>query len=182
MHNYLPKYFTFIEEFDKEFLEKLNRKIAIIYRNSKNINKIDILKKLKIYCRQKKTKLYIANDFKLARKLDCDGLYISAHNKKLYKYNINIKIKFNVIGSAHSLDEILIKKKQGTKLIFLSPLFFNKKNNKYLGISKFNLLSNISKSKIIALGGINNTNIKKLNMINSCGFAAISLYKNKITL
>ena len=179
MHNYLPKYFTFIDKFNKEFLEKLSKKVAIIYRDNSNKIDLKIIQKLNFFCKTSKRKLFIANNIKLAKILDCDGVYISAYNKKLLRYDIGRKKKFRVIGSAHSLDEILIKEKQGVDLIFLSPLFYNKKNNRSLGISKFNLLSYKSRIKIIALGGINNTNIKKLKMIKNFGFAAISFFRNK---
>ena len=38
-----------------------------------------------------------------------------------------------------------------------------KKNSNYLGIYKFKLLKNLSKKKVVALGGINKFNKKKLN-------------------
>tara|TARA_B100000029_G_scaffold513835_1_gene614597 strand:- start:4972 stop:5514 length:543 start_codon:yes stop_codon:yes gene_type:complete len=180
MHNYLPKYFTFIDKFNKEFLKKLNKKVAIIYRNNSDKIDLKIVQKLKFFCKSSKRKLFIANNIKIAKRLDCDGVYISAYNKQLLRYDIGQKKKFKIIGSAHSLNEILTKEKQGVDLIFLSPLFYNKKNKRSLGISKFNLLSYKSKIKIIALGGINNTNIKKLKMIKNSGFAAISFFRNKI--
>ena len=62
--------------------------------------------------------------------------------------------------------------------IFLSPLFKIYKKNNYLEINKFLRLKNHSNQKIIALGGINKTNIKKLNMLNCYGFASISFIKS----
>ena len=35
-----------------------------------------------------------------------------------------------------------------------------------------------TKSKIIALGGINHLNLKKLNLVRSYGFAGISYFQN----
>ena len=53
--------------------------------------------------------------------LKADGLYISAHNQKL---NLrNLKKRYDIIGSAHNIREISIKKRQGCSLIFLSRLF-----------------------------------------------------------
>ena len=46
-----------------------------------------------------------------------------------------------------------------------------------MGIIKFNILSRLTDKKIIALGGINNSNIQKLNIINACGFSAITYFK-----
>ena len=83
------------------------------------------------------------------------------------------------MGSAHNLLEANIKKKQGVSLIFLSPLFQTKNYKKNLGIIRFNILSKLINKKIIALGGINNSNIKKLKMTYSCGFSAIKYFKMK---
>ena len=80
-----------------------------------------------------------------------------------------------MIGSAHSLKEIKIKEKQNVKEIFISSIF--KKNRNYLGIYKFNLLSNHSIKKIIALGGISKNNIKLLSLTKSIGLAGISYFK-----
>lgn len=127
----------------------------------------------------KKRKLYISNNIKLAKKIKCDGIYISAHNKILYKYNQCQKKNFEVLGAAHSTSEIATKQKQGVNYIFLSPIFKNQKSKKYLDIIKFNLLSLNTKSRIIALGGINNDNMKKLIMTNCIGLAAINFFKNE---
>ena len=37
----------------------------------------------------------------------------------------------------------------------------------------------MTKKKVVALGGINNINIKRLSMLNISGFAAIDFFKNK---
>ncbi len=82
-----------------------------------------------------------------------------------------------LIGSAHNLREIKIKEKQKVKEIFLSSLFKN--NGNFLGLNKFNLLSNYTKKDVIALGGISKENIKIINLTKSFGFAGISYFKNK---
>ena len=56
-------------------------------------------------------------------------------------------------------------------------LKYLKKNNNFLGIYRFKLLSRLSKKPIIALGGISINNLKKLNLINCLGFAGISFFK-----
>ena len=81
---------------------------------------------------------------------------------------------FILIGSAHNLKEIRIKEKQKVSEIFLSSLF--KKNNNYLGINKFKLISNYTNTKIIALGGISKQNIKLIKLNRATGFAGISYF------
>ena len=82
-----------------------------------------------------------------------------------------------LIGCGTAINEINLKKIQGCNEIFLSPIFKVKKPKKFLGIIKFNLISNQFKNKIIALGGINQNNYKKLKTTNSIGFASISWAK-----
>ncbi len=119
----------------------------------------------------------MSNDVKLALKLNLDGVYLPSFNKSLKHLNYQIKKDFLIIGSAHNLLEIRIKEKQKISHIFISSIFKKEKN--YLGFYKFKNLSKMTKKKVIALGGINNNNIRKINMLNISGFAAID-YFNKL--
>ena len=74
----------------------------------------------------------------------------------------------------------MIKKKQKVDLIFISPIFKVKKKTEFLDICRFNILSKTSKKNVIALGGINKQNIKKIKMVNCSGFAGISYFNEKI--
>jgi thiamine-phosphate pyrophosphorylase len=60
---------------------------------------------------------------------------------------------------------------QGCEIIFLSPIFFTFKHglNKILGISRFNLISLKWNLKLIALGGVNSSNYKKIMMTKATG-------------
>jgi thiamine-phosphate pyrophosphorylase len=64
---------------------------------------------------------------------------------------------------------------QKVNKVFLSSIF--KKNKNYLGINKFRLLSNLTKKKVVALGGITKKNKKLLNILNIEYFAGISYFK-----
>ena len=177
MHKYSPKIYYFVEKFDNDELQTLNKSIGIIYRNYKKKVDEKTIKIIKQFCKKNNQKFYIANNLKIAIKFKLDGLYIPAFNNKLNTKNYNIPLKFNIIGSAHNEVEILIKQKQGCNPIFLAPIFKVKKKTNYLNIQRFNKLSNNKNVKLIALGGINNTNIKKINLLNCFGFAGISWIK-----
>ena len=172
---HLKKYY-FINKFDPYHIKKLNKNISIIYRNYNSIINISLLIKIKNFCRKNRRKFYLSNDVKLALKLNLDGVYLPSFNKSLKHLNYQIKKDFLFIGSAHNLLEIRIKEKQKISHIFISSIFKKEKN--YLGFYKFNNLSKMTKKKVIALGGINNNNIRKVNMLNISGFAAIN-YFNK---
>ena len=170
--------YHFIDNFNKSELDNLDpKKISIIYRNYSNYSKINEIIKLKKYCKNRSFKLLLANNFKLAWKLNLNGTYIPAFNRSLKHQLYPKRNNFLVIGSSHNLSEINIKIKQGCKLIFLSPIFKVSKSKTYLGLFNFRNICNQAKSKIIALGGINKKNIKKLKIARSVGFASISYIK-----
>ena len=70
-----------------------------------------------------------------------------------------------------------IKEKQGCQEIFISSIFKNQKSTKFLDIIKFNLLTIQTMKNVIALGGINEANYKKLKSTDTVGFASISWAK-----
>ena len=179
MHKLIPNIFTFISSFKKEDILNLNKNIGIIFRNYEDkVNIKDILN-LKHFCRINNRKLYLAKNIKLAINLDLDGVYIPAFYKKMTVNKFNVKKKFLFLGSAHNIYEIKEKEKQGVEVIFISPLFKTKEYKNNLGIIKFNILSRLTKKKIIALGGINRKNINTLKITNAYGYSGISFFSNK---
>jgi len=178
MHNKLPNYFFFINSFKEEHIRKLDKKIAIIYRNYSTKMNVKIIKQIKKLCHKDKRKFFLSNNINLAVNLNLDGLYLPSFNKELNVKKFNIKKKFLIIGSAHTMKEIRIKEKQGVQLIFLAPLFRTTKNNKFLNTTKFNILAAKTNKKVVALGGINSKNIKKLKLLNIHGLAGITYFEN----
>tara|TARA_B100000965_G_C19441236_1_gene690955 strand:+ start:285 stop:827 length:543 start_codon:yes stop_codon:yes gene_type:complete len=178
MHKKIPKKYYFIKKFDKSNIDKQDKSTAIIYRNYlKNYKIEEEILKLKNYCRKKGFKFFLSNNIRLSLKFNLDGVYLPSFNKNFYHLNFDLKEKFLIIGSAHNLKEIRIKELQGVNAIFLSSIF--KKNKNFLGLNKFKNISKISKKKIIALGGLTQSNIRLLNLTNSYGFAGISFFKKK---
>ena len=171
-------YYLYIENtrnLDLNYI-KNNKKISIIYRNNniqENKEELNIFRKK---CHIKGFKLYISNNVRLLKNCKADGLYLSSFNKKTY-----LDKRINLIGSAHSFKEINEKIKQGCKTIFLSRLFKTDYNDRkgHLGPIKFNLLISKYKIAIIPLGGIKNSNLNKLNLVNSSGLALFSEIKKK---
>ena len=154
---------------------KLKNDTAIIYRNYSVKNDEKKILQLKNFCKKNKYKFFLSNNIKLAIKLKLDGAYIPSFNKSLNHLSYNYNKDFILLGSAHNYKEIRIKEIQKTKLIFLSSLF--KKNKNFLGLNKFKILINQTSTKVIALGGINRSNLKKLKLIKCVGYAGISFFK-----
>ena len=170
------KYYYFIDEFNKNEIEKLSTQISLIYRNYTNKNNPKELKKLVIHCKINRRKVYISNNLKDAIRYNFDGLYIPAFQKNLRFQNISKK-SLEIIGSAHNAIELKIKEKQGCSRIFLSPIFKNNKNKIFLGVIKTNLLKILTKKRIVLLGGINQKTIKRSKLCAPSGVAAISWIK-----
>ena len=178
MHNNIVNKYYFINKLDAININKQDKQTIIIYRNysSKILDK-NIILKIKKLCKKKAIKFYLSNNIKLALKLNLDGAYIPAFNKSVKHLAYSYKKNFKIIGSAHNLKEIRIKEIQNIKKIVLSSLF--KINKNFLGINRFRLLSNHTRKKIIALGGISKQNKKKLNLLNQTDFAGISYFEQK---
>ncbi len=128
-------------------------------------------------CQKKRISFFLSDNIKLAIKLDLDGAYIPAFNTSFSHNSYSFKKKFKLIGSAHNLEEIRIKEKQNVSSIFLSSIFKNSKYKKFLGIYKFLKLMKLTKKDIVCLGGINEKNIKQVNLIDLNNIASISMFQ-----
>ena len=164
------------EENKKSIIKFKN--ISIIYENNEtSINNKELIKIIR-FCKEKKIKIYSKDNIKKAYKLNFNGVFLSGKNKKISILNssYNNKINFKIIGGAHNQWEYFLKRRQGCKDVFFSPLFKNQKysQNKILKICKFNLVANEWKCNLFALGGINSSNLKKVFMTKSKGIGFVS--------
>ena len=170
---HLNKYY-FINKFDPDHIKKLDKNISIIYRNYKSSYDLNLIIKIRNFCKKQGRNFYLANDVKLAIKYNLDGVYIPSFNNDFKHLNYKTKSNFLIIGSAHNLKEIRIKETQQVNQIFISSIFKKEKN--YLGLYKFKNLSKNTEKKIIALGGINKKNLSKINLLDVAGIAGIGLF------
>lgn len=158
------KYFIFLDNIDKSIesrILKLKFKNIIIEtkKNYKSKKFSQIIK----FCKKNKIPFYFIDNYQLCTKHSANGICLSTNNKSVRK-PLSLKKDFKVIGKAHNQLDYNIKKNQVCSLIMLSPLFYNNKYtiNKILNPLKFNLISKDWKIKICALGGINESNLRKI--------------------
>lgn len=172
--NYVENFFftNSLNNIIKENLRKFIN-ISIVYKTDNNNLNITEFLRLKEFCKKERIKIYFPDNIKLAIKLGADGLFISSNNNKRYQ---PYKKSFKIIGSIHNQKEFYFKLFQKCEYLFLSPIFNNHKysNNKILQTIKFNLISHNWKCKLIALGGINNKNFKKVYLTKSAGVGFVS--------
>ena len=159
MHYQVPTKYYFINSLDTNLIHKQDQSTAIIYRNyNDDIVQRELILKIKKICKKRSIKFFLANNVKLAINLDLDGAYIPSFNKNFSHLNYSFKKNFLLIGSAHNLKEIRVKELQKVRAIFISSLF--KRNKNYLGVNRFKLISNLTKKRVVALGGISKKNLK----------------------
>ena len=176
MHNLLKIYY-FIDEFNRQEIQKINRNIALIYRNYKGNYNLKLIKKIRNFCLKQNREFYISNNLKMALNLNLDGVYIPSFMKLCNYKNLSAKKNFKLIGSAHNLLELKNKEKQGCTSIFIAPIFKTKKTNYFLDIARFNFIAKNTEKEIVALGGINYSNYKKIKLTKSNACASITWVK-----
>ena len=165
LSNRLVNTYIFIENFNSSIEERIKKikQLAIIYEN-KTIPSENFFKILK-FCKKNKAKLYIQDNLKTVIKYKLDGMVISSGNKMISKILFSkLNKKIEILGKVHNQQEFYQKKKQNCGFIFLSP---------------FNLMSLHWNLKIIALGGIKDSNYKKLKMTKAAGIGLKSLNDKK---
>ena len=171
--------YIFVDDLNEKKILNLKKNSNVIFRNYQKKTNLNSIVSFNKICKAKKVGFYLANNIKLALQANLDGVYIPSFNKSLNLNNFrNNRKKFTILGSAHNITEIKFKEKQGVDLIFVSPLFLTKNYKKSLGVTKFNLLSNMSKKPLIALGGIRKYNLNKIKLVKIAGFSGISIFKN----
>ena len=170
------KYFFIIESIRDIDLKNIknSNKFCIIYRSKNIAENIEKLMQFRKNCKTRNIDFYVSNNVKLTNILKADGIYISAYNKNLKIAHLK-NYNFRIIGSAHNLKEISIKKLQGCSNIIFSRLFQTSYKYKkgFLGVVKFNLLKLSRKENLIPLGGIKVSNLNKLNTVK-CDSIALS--------
>ena len=164
------------------YLEKIfkTKKISYFQLRLKSETPKKIIKygkKVKKLCKKYKVKLII-NDFPLlAKKLNADGCHIGQSDIPLLKAR---KILGNkIIGTTCHNSIILAKKAINNGVNYIALGAFYASNTKKIKFkAKINILKKVkslTKIPIVAIGGINSSNYKKL-LLNKANFLAISGY------
>ena len=177
MHTFFLKKYFFVSNLDVNLIKCQDKNTSIIYRNYNKKNNLREILELKKICKKYKIELILANDVKLAIKLKLNGAYLPSFNKNFNHLSYSVKKDFNLLGSAHNIKEIKIKEKQKVSKIFLSSIF--KKNKNYLGFNKFQIYIKKFNRNFVALGGIDNSNIKKLKLLGVKEFSGINYFLKK---
>ncbi|MBD1141006.1 thiamine phosphate synthase [Pelagibacterales bacterium SAG-MED39] len=139
--------------------------------------KLAIGKKIKKICKKYKTKFLINDDVLLAKKLNVDGCHLGQKDMKVLRAREIIKEKIIGVTCHNSVKLAKLAIKDKVDYLALGA-FYASKTKKTKFKANFKLLKTITrltKTPIVAIGGINSDNYKKL-LLNKANFLAISGY------
>ena len=144
--------------------------------------KLIIGKKIKRICKKFNVKFLINDDVNLAKQLDADGCHLGQKDMNISDARKLIGNKIIGITCHNSIKLAKIGLKNGADYLAFGA-FNSSKTKKTKFKASINLLKTarkITKTPIVAIGGINSKNYKKL-LLNKANFLAISgyIWKNK---
>ena len=139
--------------------------------------KIVIGKKIKQICKKNNVKFLINDDPLLAKKLRSDGCHLGQKDTKINEARKIIGNKIIGITCHNSIKLAKIAVKEKANYIAFGAFFSTKtKKIKFKATTKIlNKAKKLTKTPIVAIGGINNNNYKKL-LLNNANLLAISSY------
>jgi thiamine-phosphate pyrophosphorylase len=171
------KYNKFYKDLDLILSTKKISFFQLRLKNEKNENKIFIGKKIKKICKKYKVKFLINDDPLLAKKINADGCHLGQKDTNILEAKKIIKNKIIGITCHNSIK--LVKKAIKNKADYVAlGAFYPTKTKKIKFKANFkilNLAKKITNIPIVAIGGININNYKKL-LLNNADFLAISSY------
>ena len=140
-------------------------------------NKLIIGKKIKKICKKFNVKFLINDDVYLAKKLNADGCHLGQKDMNILKARKLIKNKIIGITCHNSIRLAKIALKNKADYLALGAFNYSKtKKVRYKAtLSLLNKVRKITKTPIVAIGGVNSDNYKKL-LLNKANFLAISGY------
>ena len=140
-------------------------------------NKLIIGRKIKKICKKYRTKFLINDDVFLAKKLNADGCHLGQKDMNLLSAKKIIDKKIIGITCHNSIKLAKIAIRNNADYLAFGA-FYASKTKKTKFKANLNLLKKIkkiTKTPIVAIGGINSDNYKKL-LLNKANFLAISGY------
>ena len=174
------------KSFYNDLIEVLKyKKVSFFQLRLKKENfkkKLLIGKKIKEICKKYDVKFLINDDVNLSKKLDADGCHLGQKDMNIFEARKLIGRKIIGITCHNSIKLANIAVKNKADYIAFGAFYSSKtKKVKYKApIQILRKARKIIKTPIVAIGGINSSNYKKL-LLNKANFLAISSYvwKNK---
>ena len=172
--------------FNNDLVEVLKQKKVNFFqlrlKKENFTKKLEIGKKIKKICKKFNVKFLINDDVYLAKKLNADGCHLGQKDMNIFEARKLIGNK--IIGITCHYSIALAKIAINNKASYLAFGAFNpsktKKAKYKASIKLLKKARKMTKTPIVAIGGINSDNYKNL-LLNKANFLAISgyIWKNK---
>lgn len=127
-------------------------------------------------CREKNILFVINDNVALAKKIDADGVHVGQEDMEAGDVR-SLLGPDKIIGvSAHSVEEALLAEKRGADYLGVGAAFStnSKKDVSCISHETIRDICQAVQIPVIAIGGINETNIEELKGTGICGVAVIS--------
>ncbi len=168
---------SFYKDLAKVFKSNKISFFQLRLKNEKINKKFLIGKKIQKICKKYSVKFLINDDPNLAKKLNADGCHLGQNDMSIGEARKILKDKIIGITCHNSIK--LAKIGIFNKADYIAfGAFYASKTKKIKFKAKINILNSIkkiTKTPIVAIGGINSKNYKKL-LLNKANFLAISGY------
>ena len=156
------------------------KKISFFQLRLKNVSfqkKLIIGKKIKKICKKNKIKFLINDDVHLTKKIDADGCHLGQKDTSILKARkiLGRKIIGITCHNSIKLAKIAIKNKADYLAFGAFNISKTKKTKYKANPNLLKRIKRITKIPIVAIGGINSDNYKKL-LLYKANFLAISGY------
>ena len=168
---------TFFKSLELVFKSKKVSFFQLRLKNEKLSKKIIIPKKIIKICRKYGVKFLVNDDPILALKVKADGCHLGQKDMNIIRAKKTLKNKIIGITCHNSIRLAKKALKNGANYIAVGA-FYKTKTKKIKFRAKTSILEKIKKTTnnpIVAIGGINEKNYKKL-LLNKANFLAISGY------
>ena len=146
-------------------------------KKEKRKKKISIGKKIKKICKKYQVKFLINDDPILTKQINADGCHLGQKDMNILKARKILKNK--IIGvTCHNSIDLAKKAVNGGANYLAFGAFYSSKTKKIkykANLKILDLAKKITNTPIVAIGGINQNNYKKL-LLNKANFLAISGY------
>ena len=173
---------TFYSHLEKVLSQK---KVGFFQLRLKKENlkkKLIIAKKIKKICKKFNVKFLINDDVYLAKKLNADGCHLGQKDMNILDARKLIGNKIIGITCHNSIQLAKVALKNKADYLAFGAFYLSKtKKTKYrVSLNLLKKARKITKKPIVAIGGINSSNYKKL-LLNKANLLAISgyIWKNK---
>ena len=168
------------KSFYQDLIKVLKQKKVCFFQlrlKKESLKKLMIGKKIKKICKKFNVKFIINDDVIIAKKLNADGCHLGQKDMSIIKARKLISNKIIGVTCHNSIRLAKIAVKNKADYIALGA-FNNSKTKKIKYMASSNLIKKvkkITKTPVVAIGGINSDNYKKL-LLNKANFLAISGY------